>query len=110
MFLFCFLCNPLNALDIEESKNKSVVQENWTSTIKVIPNPSKLFTIINFENKEGTEYEIFVWDINGKVVHYIQNQKGERALLQCSRFGLGIYFFEFRKNSQRKYVGKLVID
>lgn len=78
--------------------------------IEVFPNPSEGRVIVNLPwHKVGTNYEIEVYNIAGKLV-YTSRESKARTELELNNLTKGIYFVQVRTQTEQTKAAKLIIQ
>ena len=87
-------------LNIEEYDGKGM---------ELYPNPFKEFTTISFDNSNGDNFELFVYDLSGKKVNQLSNIRTGICRLTKGNLNAGIYLIELRSKN-KVFKAKVLID
>ncbi len=90
------------------SKISSVKNEN--TVIKIQPNPFNSSTTIEFENRNGKSYTLFLYNSLGKMVKSISNVNSGLLILEKENLSNGLYYFQLNDSKNCLGSGKLIIE
>ena len=76
--------------------------------IRIYPNATHEVLFFSANGEEGKIYELFVFDMDGKLVKRIQVRNRETTLLKT--FQKGSYMFEVFSNDERIENGSMLIN
>ena len=102
---------PIHTNEVVNTIEGSVsgIEDNFTQSLTIFPNPFSDQTMIRFANPRQQPFELIVLDMRGKMVKtYKGIQAGE---IEVSRGNLsrGMYLFQLR-GDRKQYIGKLLIE
>ena len=90
------------------SKINSVKKENIA--IKIQHNPFSSSTIIKFENKNGENYSLIIYNYIGKIVKIVDNINEGLATIKKENLSNGLYYFQLNDSKNCVGSGKLIIE
>lgn len=79
-----------------------------TREVKVFPNPSKGTVYFSAESNEVAQYQLYLFDIEGKLLRQKMILANQTALI--SALQRGTYLFEIFKNDERIDRGQLIVN
>jgi hypothetical protein len=77
-------------------------------TIRIYPNATHEVLFFSVNGNEGKVYDLFIFDMDGKLVKRTQVRNRETTLLKT--FQKGSYFFEVFSNDERIENGNMIIN
>lgn len=82
----------------EEPDDSTGVFTNEVSSgdIMVYPNPMVNYATIKFPNSSGESYQLFIWDLAGKLVFTLDNILNNRIEIALEELHSGLYLLELR--------------
>jgi len=101
----CDICQ-IHSIELYEGDPTSIQINELDNPINLYPNPSKNSVNIVFENDNNKKYELFVYDMSGKMM--TKTMITNRITLDISGYKKGIYSVIIL-NDQQKFYKKLII-
>jgi hypothetical protein len=93
-------------------KSDSIVvkkmQVSKKCTIRIYPNATHEVLFFSVTGGESKVYDLFIFDMDGKLVKRTQVRNRETTILKS--FGKGSYFFEVFSNDERIENGNMIIN
>lgn len=95
--------------DINIGYNLNNIEENAENNkFKMYPNPANNVVTLNFTHKNNTEKELFIYDLNGKIIFNSKFDANE-INIDISHIENGVYFIQTKSNSGI-WTDKLIIQ
>ncbi len=89
------------------STGRNDLWDRRSNALLIYPNPFTDRTLIQFPNPDHTRYQLYVTDMNGKIVKIIENICEESLELNSGGLKKGIFFIELR--GAENYRAKILI-
>jgi len=67
-------------------------------------------TTLQISGAENKEFDVFIYDLSGKAVNQITNQKTNNIPIQVSNLKAGVYFINVMQDGSRIGVLKMVVQ
>ncbi|NNC95733.1 MAG: T9SS type A sorting domain-containing protein [Chitinophagales bacterium] len=77
--------------------------------LRFYPNPMTGGSVLEFPNPDGDNYELKIFDLNGRMIYDQSGIRGNKVLLQRSDFTSGAYIFKLI-SSKDQMNGSFVVD
>ena len=98
---------PVSRHDSNNSIVIKISQHSKIHRIKLYPNATNEVLFFMAEGEEGKLYQLFIFDVEGKLIRQTQVRNRETTLL-CA-FGKGNYLIEILSNDERIENGSIVV-
>jgi hypothetical protein len=76
----------------------------------VYPNPAANAITFSFSNQESEEYDLVLYDMQGRQVKIINGITGNTVTVNIKDLEEGMYFFNLSENQQVKAQGKIIVS
>ncbi|MBT8309338.1 MAG: T9SS type A sorting domain-containing protein, partial [Flavobacteriaceae bacterium] len=87
------------------------VPENNSIYFKIYPNPSVNGIIeVNFNNIKGSQLKMCIYDLQGKLLHYLDDISNNSVRISTKEFVSGLYLIEVSDNNGHKEQKKLLVN
>lgn len=87
------------------------IEEQWNpAEFNIYPNPFSDYTVFEFENQKNEKHNLSIYDLQGRLVHTINNITTEQLEIKRNNLRSGHYFFQLRTARQVRATGKLIVD
>ena len=87
----------------------SINEQSAADSYTLYPNPCVNYSILKFNNAEGRNMTLKIYNINGKVVQQLSNIVNSEVRIDSRKFEKGIYIFQLTDNKESKISGKLTV-
>ncbi len=92
------------------TETKSIKVIDFTQTdFYIEPHPIINNSILYFDNPTKLKAILSIYDINGKMIHEVQNENNYFQL-SSNQFGTGLYFFHIKLENNKTINGKFIIE
>ncbi len=86
------------------------LQEMPGKTVSAFPNPFNDFTKIQFENNKGIACNLYVTDINGRIVRVIPEIRSNEIIIDRKNLQPGIYYYFVMNEKGVEGSGKIIVE
>ncbi len=77
---------------------------------KLVPNPADEMTILQISGAENKEFDVFIYDLSGKAVNQITNQKTNNIPIQVSNLKAGVYLINVMQDGSILGMLKMLVQ
>lgn len=84
--------------------------ETERNDLVIFPNPTGDFATVVFRHKEGSEYQITVSDLNGKIFRSYASLPGNMVVIDTKQFSSGIYMISVIAKEGIVQTARLVVE
>lgn len=81
------------------------LQENY----RVFPNPANAWAVIRFENPNGLDYELQVFDLGGRIIENTPHITSQEIYMDLDIYSPGLYIFQLSNGSNGLITGKFQV-
>ena len=85
-------------------------EKNIASNLKIDPNPLTEYATLIFNNPDGRNFELTIYNAQSQVVQHIDNITSDRIRIERNGLPSGFYYYRLRNTSNIVYNGKFIIS